>query len=145
VSDVVAAIIGLSLWGSANVAEIVRGSIQSIPGGQFLGASALGFNWYQAMVYVIMAQALRRMIAPMMGLLTNLIQSTALASVIGVLDILTASQRSIQRLTVETGHSHSAAILGAVMLVFFILCTPLTYMSRRFEARLRAATGHGNS
>lgn len=140
VSDVTAAIIGLSLWGSANVAEIVRGSIQSIPGGQFLGASALGFNWGQAMVYVILPQAVRRMIPPMMGLLTNLIQSTALASVIGVLDVLTAAQRSIQRLTVDTGHSHAAAILGAVMVIFFVICTPLTYVSRRFEARLAPAT-----
>jgi len=137
VNESLAAVIGLSLWGSANVAEIVRGSVVSISQGQYQCAFALGLNWRQAMAYVIGPQALRRTIPPTMGLLTNLIQSTALASVIGVLELVTASERSIQRLTISSGDSHAVVILGAVALIFFVVCTPLTRYARRLEQRLK--------
>lgn len=72
----------------------------------------------------------------MVGLLTNLIQSTTLAALIGVTDILESSQRSIERLTLSEGNSHSVVILGAVLVVFFVVCFPLTLLSRRLEKRL---------
>jgi polar amino acid transport system permease protein len=67
----------------------------------------------------------------------NLTQQTSLAAVIGVLDILEASQRSIERLTLSGGSSHAVPILGAVLAVFFVICLPLTILSRWFERRLR--------
>jgi len=131
-----AAAIGLTLWGSANVAEIVRGAVQSISATQFQAGRALGFSWLRTMRYVILPQAVRRALPPMVGLLTNLIQSTTLAALIGVTDILESSQRSIERLTLSEGNSHSVAILGAVLVVFFVVCFPQTLLSRRLEKRL---------
>ncbi|MFF2432813.1 amino acid ABC transporter permease [Streptomyces sp. NPDC058107] len=131
-----AAAIGLSLWGSANVAEVVRGAVQSVPRGQAEAAAALGFSWTGRMRHVLLPQAARRALPPLIGLVVNLIQQTSLAAVIGLLDILEASQRSIERLTLSGGSSHAVPILGAVLGVFFVICLPLTMLSRWYERRL---------
>jgi His/Glu/Gln/Arg/opine family amino acid ABC transporter permease subunit len=131
-----AAAVGLSLWGSANMAEVVRGAVQSVPRGQAEAASALGFPWTGRMRYVLLPQAARRALPPLIGLVVNLIQQTSLAAVIGLLDILEASQRSIERLTLSGGSSHAVPILGAVLGVFFVICLPLTMLSRWYERRL---------
>ncbi|WP_392675731.1 amino acid ABC transporter permease [Streptomyces sp. LN785] len=131
-----AAAIGLSLWGSANMAEVVRGAVQSVPAGQAEAAAALGFSWTGRMRHVLLPQAARRALPPLIGLVVNLIQQTSLAAVIGLLDILEASQRSIERLTLSGSSSHAVPILGAVLAVFFVICLPLTMLSRWYERRL---------
>lgn len=131
-----AAAIGLSLWGSANMAEVVRGAVQSVPRGQAEAAAALGFSWTGRMRHVLLPQAARRAIPPGIGLVVNLTQQTSLAAIIGLLDILEASQRSIERLTLSGGSSHAVPILGAVLAVFFVICLPLTMLSRWYERRL---------
>lgn len=137
VNTFVAAAIGLTLWGSANVAEVVRGAVQSVPRGQSEAAAALGFPWRRRMRHVILPQATRRALPPLVGLVVNLTQQTSLAAVIGLLDILEASQRSIERLTLAGGETHAVPILGAVLVVFFVLCLPLTMLSRRLERVMR--------
>jgi polar amino acid transport system permease protein len=131
-----AAVIGLSLWGSANMAEVVRGAVQSVPRGQAEAAAALGFSWTGRMRHVLLPQATRRALPPVIGLVVNLTQQTSLAAVIGLLDILEASQRSIERLTLSGGSSHAVPILGAVLAVYFVICLPLTMLSRWYERRL---------
>jgi polar amino acid transport system permease protein len=133
----VAAAIGLCLWGSANVAEVVRGAVQSVPHGQADAAAALGFPWAGRMRHVVFPQAARRALAPLVGLVVNLTQQTSLAGVIGVLDLLQASQRSIERLTLSSGATHAVPILGAVLVVYFVICLPLTSVSRRLERSLQ--------
>jgi His/Glu/Gln/Arg/opine family amino acid ABC transporter permease subunit len=137
VNTFAAAAVGLSLWGSANVAEVVRGAVQSVPRGQSEAAAALGFSWTGRMRHVLLPQAARRALPPLIGLVVNLIQQTSLAAVIGLLDILEASQRSIERLTLSGGSSHAVPILAAVLAVFFVICLPLTLLSRWYERRLR--------
>jgi polar amino acid transport system permease protein len=137
VSTFAAAATGLSLWGSANMAEVVRGAVQSVPTGQAEAAAALGFSWTGRMRHVLLPQAARRAIPPVIGLVVNLTQQTSLAAVIGLLDILEASQRSIERLTLSGGSSHAVPILGAVLAVFLVICLPLTMLSRWYERRLR--------
>src|SRR5437762_7176680 len=68
-----AAAIALVLWGSAQVAEATRGAVQSIPREQHEAASALGFNWAERHAYVILPQALRRLLPPFVSLLVNII------------------------------------------------------------------------
>jgi polar amino acid transport system permease protein len=89
-----ATIAGLSLWGSANVMEVVRGAVRSIPTAQFEAATALGFKWAAVMRLVVLPQASRRMIPPVVNLIVDLIQATTLASLIGVVEVL---QRSAKR------------------------------------------------
>ncbi len=131
-----AALIGLTLWGSANMAEAVRGAVQSIPAGQRDAAWALGFTWPQAMLWVILPQAMRRLLPPLLGLITNLIQASSLGAVIGIREVLESSQRMIERLTFNTGNSHGIEILGSVLIVFFVISFPLTRLSQLLERRL---------
>src|SRR4029453_17737998 len=70
------AALALTLWGSAQVAEATRGAVQSIPKEQHEAAAALGFGWVGRQTFVILPQALRRLVPPMVGLLVNLIQNT---------------------------------------------------------------------
>lgn len=67
-SAFMSAAVGLSLWGSAQVAEATRGAVQSIPREQHEAAAALGLGWVGRHVYVIVPQALRRLLPPMVGL-----------------------------------------------------------------------------
>jgi His/Glu/Gln/Arg/opine family amino acid ABC transporter permease subunit len=129
--------IGLALWGSAQVAEATRGAVQSIPREQHEAAAALGFGWVGRHRSVILPQALRRLLPPLVSLLANVIQNTTLASIIGVTEVLSTAQRSIERLQFEPGaNPHHFAIYGAVMVVFFCISFPLTRLAIFLERRL---------
>jgi polar amino acid transport system permease protein len=131
------AVIGLALWGSAQVAEATRGAVQSIPREQHEAASALGFGWLGRHRSVILPQALRRLLPPLVSLLANVIQNTTIASLIGVPEVLATAQRSIERLQFEPGaESHNFAIYLAVMAAFFCISFPLTRLAIFLERRL---------
>ena len=130
------AAIGLTLWGSAQVAEATRGAVQSIPREQHEAASALGFGWVGRHVHVILPQAFRRLLPPMVGLLVNVIQNTTIAGIIGVGDVLETGNRSLERLLLFEGNPHAFEILGAVMVVFFIISFPLTRLAAYLERRM---------
>jgi polar amino acid transport system permease protein len=134
------AAIGLSLWGSAQVAEATRGAVQSIPREQHEAASALGFGWIGRHVFVILPQALRRLLPPLVSLLVNIIQNTTLAQVIGAAELLETGERSVERLTapppIGPGEVHAFEIYGAVAVVFFLISFPLTRLAAYLEKRL---------
>src|SRR5918997_1796792 len=130
-----AASIALVLWGSAQVAEATRGAVQSIPREQHEAASALGFGWVGRHAHVILPQALRRLLPPLVGLLVNIIQNTTIAQVIGAPELLEASERQVERLTFE-GQNHAIEIYGAVMVLFFLISFPLTRLAAYLEKRM---------
>ena len=135
-----AASIGLTLWGSAQVAEATRGAVQSIPREQHEAAAALGFGWIGRHAFVILPQALRRLLPPLVGLLVNIIQNTTIAQVIGAAELLGTGQRSVERLTapppIGTGEIHAFEIYAGVMVVFFSISFPLTRLAAYLERRL---------
>ena len=134
------ATIGLTLWGSAQVAEATRGAVQSIPREQHEAASALGFGWVGRHAFVILPQALRRLLPPVVSLLVGIIQNTTLAQVIGAAELLESGERSVERLTapppIGPGEIHAFEIYGAVMVVFFVISFPLTRLAAYLERRL---------
>lgn len=134
------AAIGLTLWGSAQVAEATRGAVQSIPREQHEAASALGFGWLGRHAFVILPQALRRLLPPMVSLLVNIIQNTTIAQVIGAAELLEAGERSVERLTapppIGIGEIKALQIYGAVMVIFFLISFPLTRLAAYLERRL---------
>ena len=97
-STLLSAAIGLTLWGSANIAEIVRGGIKTIPTGQHLASTALGMSWLTRMRYVILPQAWRRLLPPTIGIWSILVQGTSAAALIGYHDILFVSRSNVERL-----------------------------------------------
>src|SRR5919108_2002877 len=131
-----AAIVGLSLWGSAQVAEATRGAVQSIPREQHEAAAALGFGWIGRHFYVVLPQAGRRLLPPLVSLLVNIIQNSTLASLIGVTELLATGQRSVERLQFTSPESHAFAIYGAIMAGFFLISFPLTRLAIFLERRL---------
>ena len=132
--------IALVLWGSAQVAETTRGAVQSIPREQHEAASALGFGWVGRHAFVIMPQALRRLLPPLVGLLVNIIQNTTIVQVIGAAELLESAKRQVERLTAPppagVGEIHSFEIYGAVMVIFFVISFPLTRLAAYLERRL---------
>jgi polar amino acid transport system permease protein len=137
---VTSAIIGLSLWGSAQVAEATRGAVLSIPREQHEAAAALGFGWVGRHAFVIFPQAFRRLLPPLVTLLVGIIQNTTLAYVIGAPELLDTGKRQVERLTAPPpsgiAEIHAIEIYGAVAVVFFIISFPLTRLAAYLERRL---------
>lgn len=134
-ASTVAAIVGLTLWGSANVMDVVRGAVRSIPTAQFEAATALGFGWKSAMRLVILPQARRRMLPPIVNLTVDLIQATTLASLIGVVEVLQRSRQAVEFYQLSAGDGHATPIFAGVLLFFFLICYPLTVLAGRMERR----------
>jgi polar amino acid transport system permease protein len=132
--------IGLTLWGSAQVAEATRGAVQSIPREQHEAAAALGFGWVGRHAYVILPQALRRLIPPLVSLLVGIILNTTLVQVLGGTELLESGEQSVERLAspppVGIFEIHAFEIYGAVAAVFFVICFPLTRLAAYLEKRL---------
>ena len=139
-SPLLGAAIALVLWGSAQVAEATRGAVQSIPREQHEAASALGFGWVGTHGFVILPQALRRLLPPLVGLLVNIIQNSTLAQAIGGIELLQASKSQVERLTffppAGIGEIHAVEIFGGVMILFFLISFPLTRLAAMLEKRL---------
>lgn len=131
-----AATVGLILWGSAQVAEATRGAVQSIPREQHEASAALGFGWVGRHRHVILPQALRRLLPPLVSLLVNVVQNTTIAAIIGVAEVLEAGNRSVERLTFTTSESHAFEIFAGVMAIFFVISFPLTRLAAYLERRL---------
>ena len=140
------AAIALVLWGSAQVAEATRGAVQSIPREQHEAAAALGFGWSGRHAFVILPQALRRLLPPFVSLLVNIIQTPMLAQVIGGVEILQAAKSQNERLSfpepIGIGEIHAFEIFLGVMILFFVISFPLTRLAAVLEKRL-ARAGYG--
>ena len=135
-----AAAIGLSLWGSAQVAEATRGAVESIPREQHEASAALGFGWVGRHVYVIVPQAFRRLLPPMVSLLINVIQNSPLAALIGGLELLESGKRQVERLAapppVGEGDIYALQIYALLLVIFFCISFPLTRLAAYLERRL---------
>jgi polar amino acid transport system permease protein len=123
------AAIAMSFFAAGNAAEIVRGAIDSISTGQFDAAKSLGMTYLQMMGDIILPQALRRMLPPMMGLFTTLIKDTSLAAIIGAFELTRAGQEVIERTY------RSLEIYLVVAAFYFLLCYPLSYYTRKIEKK----------
>jgi polar amino acid transport system permease protein len=135
---ITASVLGLAVWGGANIAETARGALKSISSRQAEAARALGLSKFQALIFAVVPQAIRRFLPPYIGQLTVLIQASALTSVVGVADLLGAARQMIERLAYVSSDSHAVPIYLAVLLVFFLICYPLTLLASFLERKLRS-------
>lgn len=135
--DWIKGIIGLSLPIMANVSEIVRGAIQSIPTGQWEAAHSLAFSRRQILFDIILPQCVKRMLPPWMNLYAILTMATVLTSVVGVSEVMTLTQRV---LAAESRTDLLVPFYGYVMLMFFVYCYPIARYTQKLE--LRYAVDH---
>jgi polar amino acid transport system permease protein len=126
-----AAMLGLSLYSVAYVAEIVRGGIDSVAKDQWDAATALGLNYLQTMWRVILPQALRIMLPPSVSFFIGLIKDSSLVAVIGFVELARAGRIIVERT------NQSLLIFVIVAVVYFIICYPLSLFSQRLERALK--------
>jgi polar amino acid transport system permease protein len=129
VSRWLAASVALSLYGSAFLAEIWRGAVESIPSGQWEAGSALGLSRLKQLRLVILPQALTIAIPPTVGFLVQLVKNTSLASIIGFIELSRRAQ------LVNGATFKPFVVYGVTAVLYFCLCFPLTQASRALEAR----------
>ncbi len=127
---------GLTLWGSANGIEIVRGGLEAVPRHQWKSAWALGLPRWRIYLHIIGPQSLKAILPAYTGLLTLLVQATSLGALVGVGEFLKTGQTLIERTTMMTGASPAFTVYGTVLLVYFIMCSLLSWLSRYLERRL---------
>ena len=132
IPDWTKATLGLALPVMANVAEIVRGAMQSIPTTQWEAAASLAFNRRQTLWRIIVPQCIKRMLPPWMNLYAILTMSTVLASIVGVNEMMTLTQRA---LSAENRAGLLLPFYGYVLLWFFVYCYPIARWTIRMEAR----------
>jgi polar amino acid transport system permease protein len=132
--DWIKATFGLALPIMANVAEIVRGAVQSIPTAQWDAARSLAFSRRQTLWKIILPQCLKRMLPPWMNWYAILTMATTLASIVGVSEVMTLTGR----ITSAEGRTDLLIpIYSYVLLWFFAYCYPISAWTRRLEARFR--------
>ncbi|MDJ0732767.1 MAG: amino acid ABC transporter permease [Nostocaceae cyanobacterium] len=130
-SSIAKSIIGLSLVVAANISEIVRGAIQSIPSGQWEAAKAMGYTGIQTLRLVIFPQALRRMIPPWMNWYAILTMGTTLTNLVGVPEGLTTVRQVLEL----EGERLAIPLYTILMLLFFLYCYPIAWWTRKLERR----------
>jgi polar amino acid transport system permease protein len=119
-----AAVVSLTLFASAFLAEIWRGGVQAIPRGQWDAAASLGLRYVRQLRLVIMPQALGITRAPTVGFLVQLVKSTALTSIIGFDELLRTSN------AINNATFQPFTVYGLGALIYFCLCFPLTRYAR---------------
>lgn len=124
-------IAALTVFTSAYFSQIVRAGIAGIPAGQREAAISTGLTSRQAMMYVILPQALRNMIPSFVNQFVSLIKDTSLAFIVGVSELTHIATQINNRSLV-----HPAEIFLFVAAVYFVICYALTAYSRRLERRL---------
>ncbi|STS10629.1 Inner membrane amino-acid ABC transporter permease protein yecS [Ewingella americana] len=132
-----AASLCLTLYASAYLTDIWRGSVESISKQQWEASASLALSFGEQLRYVILPQAVRVAIAPTVGFMVQAVKATALASVIGFVE-LTRSGQIIANATFSP-----FLVYGSVALLYFILCFPLSLWSRYLEKQvMRGADNH---
>jgi polar amino acid transport system permease protein len=128
----VAASVALTLYSSAFLTEIWHGCVKAIPRGQWEAAQSLALNFREQLQYVVLPQAGRLAIAPTVGFLVQVIKGTALACVIGFIE-LTKAGTMITNATFKP-----FVVYSCVALMYFLMCFPISLYARALERKLHA-------
>ena len=124
--------LALVLFAAAYLAEVVRGGLQAIPNEQYEMADALGLNYFQKMAFVILPQALRVAVPPLVNTFIGLFKDTSLVAIIGIFDLLTTVKVSLNE-PKWAGFGVEAYLF--VALVYFVFCFSMSRYSRTLEVR----------
>ena len=129
-----AAIIVFVFWGVAEMADLVRGSLISIPKIQYESSESLGLSRGQIYRYVIIPQIIRRLIPLSINLITRMIKTTSLVMMIGIVEVLKVGQQIIEA-NRKTSPNAAFAIFATILLLYFIACWPISCLSKYLEKR----------
>ena len=134
--DWLKATLGLAVAVMANMAEIVRGAIQSVPSGQWEASEALAFSRTRTLWRIILPQCIKRMLPPWMNLYALLLVSTPLCSIVGVNEALTLTADA---LVAESRQELLLPMYSYLLLWFFLACYPIARATIALERRFSIA------
>lgn len=134
ISGDLAAVIVFSLWGIAEMGDLVRGAIISIPKHQYESSEALGLDKRQTFIYIIIPQTVKRLIPLSINLITRMIKTTSLVLMIGVVEVIKVAQQIIEANRTSSPNAAFGVYL-AVFIMYFIACTPISMFARYLEKR----------
>ena len=128
------AIIVFSFWGTAEMGDLVRGALISIPKIQYESSEALGLTPEQTYIYVILPQTVRRLIPLSINLITRMIKTTSLVMMIGIVEVLKVAQQIIEA-NRRTSPNAAFGVFGVVFLLYFLICWPISRLAGYLEER----------
>jgi polar amino acid transport system permease protein len=125
-----AAVIALTNMGACFICEIVAGGIMAVPSGQREAATASGLSSFQQLRYIVLPQALRTILPPLVGQYVLIIKDSSVVSAIGVVDVTRVGWLTVQRIP------EGLMVFGLVGLLYFVICYPLINLSSFLERRM---------
>ncbi|MBQ3076820.1 MAG: amino acid ABC transporter permease [Clostridia bacterium] len=130
------AVLVFTVWGTAEMGDLVRGALISIPKHQYDSAAALGLNRAQTFVHIVVPQTLRRLIPLTINLTTRMIKTTSLVVLIGMTEVLKVGKQIIDanRFDYPTA---ALWVYGVIFLLYFLVCWPISVLAGRLEKRWR--------
>ena len=137
-SGEISSIIVFSLWGTAEMADLVRGALISIPVHQYESSEALGLSKVQMYQYIIIPQTVRRLIPLSINLITRMIKTTSLVLMIGVIEVLKVAQQIIEANRMSSPNA-AFGIYLTVFVLYFLACWPISMVARHFEKKWKDA------
>lgn len=132
----VAAGVSMTIYASGYLAEIWRGSIQSVPKQQWEGSESLAMTRVQQYRYVILPQAVRISLPSTVGFAVQVVKNTSIASLIGFVELARAGQ------LINNATFQPFRVFLVVAALYFVICYPLSQLSRWLERRLRVGSRH---
>ncbi len=136
ISGELSSIIVFTLWGTAEMGDLVRGALESIPKHQYESGEALGFTSMQIFFYIVIPQAVRRLIPLSINLITRMIKTTSLILMIGVVEVLKVSQQIIEANRMSSPNAAFGVYL-TIFVMYFLACWPISLLARRLEKKWR--------
>ena len=126
--------IAIVLFVAAYIAETVRGGLQSISKGQYEGADSLGLGYWQKTLFVVLPQALRAIVWPLVGIFISLLKDTSLVVVIGVFDLMQATKAALADAQWQGFSTEAYLFIGAI---YFVMCFSISRYSQSLERQWR--------
>jgi general L-amino acid transport system permease protein len=127
--------LAIIMFAAAYIAETVRGGLQAIPKGQYEGADSLGLRYWQQMRKIILPQALRIVIPPLVSIFISLFKDTSLVVIIGIFDLTQTAKTAVADAQWR-GFSTEAYLF--IALIYFIFCFSISRYSRSLEKHLHS-------
>lgn len=133
-SGELASIIVFVLWGTAEMGDLVRGALISIPKHQYESSEELGLTKGQTYLYIIIPQTLRRLLPLSINLITRMIKTTSLVLMIGVVEMLKVAQQIIEANRMSSPNAAFGVFL-VVFVLYFLACWPISMLARYLEKK----------
>lgn len=133
-SGELASVVVFTLWGTAEMGDLVRGALISIPDHQYESSEVLGLSRAQTYWYIIIPQTLRRLIPLSINLITRMIKTTTLVLMIGVVEVLKTAQQIIEANRISSPNAAFGVYL-VVFLLYFFACWPISMLARYLERK----------